>query len=86
VQGFWVPKRASPRMRVVPRRQHCPSGPFRSPAIGWRLDVVDNFTAAVNRWETPTSVLTDGANFTATPSKKSRSAPMPAPIDLAPKR
>jgi hypothetical protein len=45
-----------------------PPGPLRSPAIGG-LDVVDTFTAAaVNRWGTPTSVLTDGAIFTATPA------------------
>ena len=41
-------KRASLRMRVVPRRLHCPlPGPLRSPAIGG-LDVVDTFTAAVS--------------------------------------
>ena len=46
-----------------------PPGPLRSPAIGGP-DVVDTFTAAVNRWGTPASLLTDGAIFTATPRQR----------------
>jgi hypothetical protein len=68
VQGFWLPKRASPRMRVVPRRQHRPL----------RVRSAHPPSAAPRRRRhrhrrsqprgTPTSVLTDGAIFTATPA------------------
>ena len=66
--GFWASETSEPPNEgrtTTPTLP--PPGPFRSPAIGGP-DVVDTFTAAVNRWGTPASLLTDnGAIFTATP-------------------
>ena len=74
VQCFWLPKRASPRMRVVPRRQHRPL----------RVRSAHPPSAAPRRRRhrhrrsqprgTPTSALTDGAIFTVTPRRGGRTA------------
>ena len=74
MQGLWAAERASPRMRVLPRRQRCPSGSVpltrhRRPRRRRHLH------RAVNRWGTPASVLTDGGIFTATPRRGGRTAP-----------
>ena len=75
MQGFWASETSEPPNEgrtTTPTLP--PPGPFRSPAIGGP-DVVDTFTAAVNRWGTPASVLTDnGAIFTATPRRGGRTA------------
>jgi hypothetical protein len=77
-------KRASPRMRVVPRRQHCPlRARSAHPPMGGP-DVVDTVTTAFTRWGTAASVLTDIQSGCAVlslsrrPAGKDRCRPAPA--------
>ena len=74
MQGFWAAETSEPPNEGPTTTPALPPpGPLRSPAIGGP-DVVDTFTAAVNRWDTPASVLTDGAIFTAIPRRGGRTA------------